>query len=394
MRVLQLFNRYRERGGEEESAERILRHAGEVCEIDRLWWASQDWDPPHGPNRLGQLRRMFCNEESARDLRARLRSYQPDVLLCHNLYPVGSPCVYREALRAKVPVIQYVHNFRPFSVGGSLWTGSRVAEESLRGRYWAEIRAGAWQRSVLKSAVFALLLKRLHASGWLNAVKCWVCISEFMRLQFLKTGLPANRVAVLRHSWDLEPVAPQGSDAGYYLFLSRLVTEKGVNVLLDAWRILEDAMGEATPLLRIGGTGPEEKRVREAAARTERIEYLGFVSGSEKQDLIASSRAMLAPSIWWEPLGLVTYEAYNNGKPMLAAASGALQETVQDGVTGLLFPPNDARAIVETVIRHEQLTPAKRAAMGAAGREWLIREADPSVWKASFLRLVAKAVEA
>ncbi len=45
---------------------------------------------------------------------------------------------------------------------------------------------------------------------------------------------------------------------------------------------------------------------------------------------------MLAPSVWWEPLGLVTYEAYDYGKPMLAARSGGLSETVVAGLTGFL----------------------------------------------------------
>lgn len=393
MKILQLFNRYRERGGEEKSAERIFRHAGDLFEMDRLWWDSRDWDAPGGPGKLGQLRRLFGNEDSAAEVRTRIAEFQPDALLCHNLYPVGSPAVYREACRASLPVIQFVHNFRPFSVGGSLWTGERVAEESLRGDYRAEIAAGAWQDSRLKSAVFALVLKRLHASGWLDSVRAWVCISEFVRDRFLEAGLPEDRVYALRHSWDRRESEPVEQDNGSYLFLSRLVPEKGVRVLLEAWDLLREKLGDKTPGLRIGGTGSEEEVVRKAAARNPAVEFLGFVSGEDKEREVAGCRAMLAPSVWWEPLGLVTYEAYDHGKPMLAAASGGLTETVRDGETGIVYRPNDARALADGVLRLESLTPAERRAMGLRGRAWLAHEANPAQWKQRFASIVRKVVE-
>jgi hypothetical protein len=201
-RVLQVFNQYRERGGEEKSALRIFQHAQDVCEMDRLWWDSRDWDAKEGPGTLGQLRRLFYNPDAAAELREKIREFRPDALLCHNLYPIGSPAVYHVAQSESVPVIQYAHNFRPFSVGGSLWAQGELALESLHGNYWKEIRGGAWQDSRLKSALFALVLKRLHASGWLSSVKSWVCISEFMQSQFLTTGLPEGEVKALRHAWE------------------------------------------------------------------------------------------------------------------------------------------------------------------------------------------------
>ncbi len=392
MKILQLFNRYRHRGGEEKSAERIFRHAGEGFEIDRLWWDSRDWDGPDGPGKLGQVRKMFCNEDSAAALRERIQSFGPDCLLCHNLYPVGSPSIYREALAAGVPVIQYVHNFRPFSVGGTLWTGTRVAEESLGGNYWAEVRTGAWQGSILKSGLFALVLRRLHKSGWLDAVKGWVGISDFMHDTLLRAGLPREQVFALRHSWDYRKTGPEWKDEGYYLYLARLVREKGVRTLLDSWEKLEEALGDSTPLLKVGGTGDEEQLVRAAAARSRKVEYVGYVDGDEKEKLIAGCRAMLAPSEWWEPLGLVTYEAYDLGKPMLASASGGLTETVEHGVSGLLYESGSPAALAAVVQKMEAMSRDQRWQMGLAGREWLKEEADPTEWKECFEKIVRRVV--
>jgi len=149
-------------------------------------------------------------------------------------------------------------------------------------------------------------------------------------------------------------------------------------------------MGDSTPVLKIGGTGVEEHMVRAAASRSKKVQYLGYVDGSNKDDLVAGCRAMLAPSVWWEPLGLVTYEAYDHGKPMLASASGGLTETVEHGVTGMLYESANPAAIAEAVETMETMSRGQRRKMGLAGREWLKREADPELWKRSFESIVSR----
>ncbi len=84
-------------------------------------------------------------------------------------------------------------------------------EEALHGNYLREVRTGAWQGSVLKSAVMALVLKQLHRSGWLDCVKAWVGISGFLRDKLVQgAGVPVEKVFALRHSWDAMAETPGG----------------------------------------------------------------------------------------------------------------------------------------------------------------------------------------
>jgi glycosyltransferase involved in cell wall biosynthesis len=232
------------------------------------------------------------------------------------------------------------------------------------------------------------MLKRLHGSGWLDSVKLWVSISDFMRDKFIEAGIPKDRIVTLKHSWDALPAKPDTVDDGYYLFLGRLVPEKGIRVMLDAWRMLAEQMGNRTPKLIIAGSGSEEILVQSEAEGNKYVEYVGYVDGGEKTQLIAHCRAMLAPSVWWEPLGLVTYEAYDYAKPMLAAASGGLAETVQDGRTGFIFEPRDTESMCEAVQNIESLTAENRARMGEEGRKWLLYNTSPQVWKSRFNKCV------
>lgn len=368
-------------GGEEKSVDRIYAHLGQEHEMERCFFESRDWTGKGAPGRFTQLRRTLYNYDSRAQFEKACDAFHPDVALFHNVFPVGSPSLYHAAKLRGLPVIQYVHNFRPLSVGGTLYASGQFLEESLHGNYWREVRTGAWQGSKLKSAVMALVLKRLHRSGWLNNVKAWICISEFLRGKFVQAGLPPERVVALRHSWDAMPEAPVVEDKGYYLFLARLVEVKGVEVLLHAWRRLEKQMGDQTPELWIGGEGPMEGMVQEMRKKSRKVRFLGLVNGAEKQQALRGCRALLAPSIWWEPLGLVTYEAYDYAKPVLAAASGGLAETVVDGATGFLHEPGNVDALVESVLKTEGLSSEQRAAMGAAGRKWLLENAGVEEWK-------------
>jgi glycosyltransferase involved in cell wall biosynthesis len=337
---------------------------------------------------------MWDNPEARRRLRREVGNLRPDVLLFHNLIPVASFGLYDEARKLGVPVIQYIHNFRPFSPSGTLWHGGRVRDEALHGNLWPEVLGRAWERSLKKTAMLALHLHRLRTSGWLDAVDRWIAVSEFMRHKFVEAGIPESKIVTLRHCWTPMVEHPSEEDQGYYLFLGRLVPEKGVRTLLEAWKTLERKLGTTCPKLVIAGTGPEETRVMAAAAQSKRIEHAGFVSGEAKQRLLAGCRAVLAPSIWWEPLGLIVYEAYDHAKPVIAARSGGLVETVQEGEGGFLHTPGDADSLVEAVLKLEESGHVGRTRMGRIGRTWLLEKANPDAWKRQFEDILKSVVRA
>ncbi len=391
-RLLQVFNRYLHTGGEEKSVDRIFNHVSERHEVSRCFFDSADWKKPGAPGMAGQAARLFYNAESRRRFEAAMDKHRPDAALFHNLYPVASPSLYRSALKRRLPVIQYLHNFRPFCVSGTAYARGQILEEALRGHYWREVKFASWQDSVIKSVLFAMMLKLLHASGWLNSVKAWVAISEFMRDRLVEAGVPQNKIFALRHSWDAMPEVPAAEDGGYYLFLGRLVELKGLKPLLDAWQALHAKLGERTPQLRIAGEGLMEATVRAHAANNPSVKYLGLISGDEKREALRRCRALIAPSIWWEPLGLVTYEAYDFAKPVLAARSGGLIETVMPGITGLLHEPGSAEGIASDVLAMEKLSLEERSVMGNAGREWLLREANTKAWQDRFDEIVRFAI--
>ena len=99
------------------------------------------------------------------------------------------------------------------------------------------------------------------------------------------------------------------------------------------------------------------------------------------------------PSIWWEPLGLTVYEAYDFHRPVLAARSGGLVETVIHGRTGLLHEPGSVDSLVESLKAAEELGSRSRAKMGIRGRRWLEKEACPDTWGRAFKSVLDQALD-
>jgi len=392
--ILDVFNRYRHPGGEEYSAERIRVHLARRHTVAECIFDSKEWLQPGAPSPLGQARRLFYNPEGRSRFEAAVDQHRPDLAIFHNIYPVGSPALYHSALLRRLPVIQFLHNYRPFSVGGTLYSRGRLLPDALHGSYLAEVREGTWMGSVRRSALMALLLKLLHRSGWLKSVRHWVAISDFMRARLIEAGaVHPDRITTLRHAWDTMPQMPERHDAGYYLCLGRLMEEKGIPTLLTAWDSLHQQLGNATPRLHIAGEGPLAALITHHARNNPYICALGKVGGDTKTDQLLRCRAVIVPSVWWEPLGLVTYEAYDYAKPVLAARTGGLTEIVQHGRTGLLHPPGDAAALLRDVLDIESMSPTQRHVLGSAGRSWLRHEADPALWLQRFETIAARAVE-
>ena len=391
-KVLQVFNQYLESGGEEVWVNQLPTFAEGALEVRDLRFHSGAWTGRGAPSRFSQAINVWNNPESRERLKKAVGEAGPDVLLFHNLIPVGSFGLYEEARDLGLPVLQYIHNFRPFSPTGTLWTNGRVSDQAMRGNPWPEVFGRLWDRSFFKTLVLAYWQKRLLDSGWLDSVKRWIAVSQFMHDQFVAAGMPPERVTLLRHCWSPREISSEPSEQNHYLFLGRLVPEKGTQTLLAAWKILEKRLGTACPTLVIAGAGPESARIHAAAARMRHVSCVGFVSGASKDRLLQSCKALIAPSIWWEPLGLIVYEAYDFERPVLAARSGGLTETVIPGETGWLHEPGNAQALADDIERMEAMGDEGRVEMGRAGRRWLLANASPEAWRQDFLRIVREVV--
>jgi glycosyltransferase involved in cell wall biosynthesis len=98
-----------------------------------------------------------------------------------------------------------------------------------------------------------------------------------------------------------------------------------------------------------------------------RVRHRAWVDHAEIPSLYRSSAMLVLPSVCEEPFGMPLVEAMASGLPVVATRVGGIPEVVEDGVTGLLVPPEDPVALAEAIAR---LLDDREyaAALGAAGR--------------------------
>jgi glycosyltransferase involved in cell wall biosynthesis len=383
MRILQLFNRYAYVGGEEIAVGQITEELSAVHELRTITFDSNEWARETSwPSRAKQFLSMAWNPESIGKFRKEIREFRPQIILIHNIMPVGSAALFLHLVRCGIPVIQFVHNFRPFSVNGYCWGDGKLLPQGLDKNFIPEILAGSWQNSRLKTAWYGLLIWLLHQAGVFKKIHGWIAISEFMRETFMRGGIESDRIRVISHSWqprcsdeEIES-ANSANQEPAFLFLGRLTEEKGVGVLLDAW----ESFTKACPagILRIAGDGPLKEQIELRCSAMDRAHYVGFQTGAAKSQLLHGCSALIVPSVWWEPLGLVLYEAYDHGKPVLAARSGGIVDHVVDGQSGWLHEPGDVEQLASHLLQAAS-SPVECRERGKAGRKLLL-ERSSRVW--------------
>jgi glycogen(starch) synthase len=163
------------------------------------------------------------------------------------------------------------------------------------------------------------------------------------------------------------------------LFVGNLIRRKGVDVLLKAWATLIKSESAARAwVLSIAGDGVEMDplvNLAKSLGIDESVHFLGMVPRADLPALMTSASITIVPSRS-EPFGLVAAEAEVFGRAIVASATGGLAEIVQDGVTGLLVPPDDAPALA-AALRRLVSNPGLRRRLGTAARKHATREFSP-----------------
>jgi glycosyltransferase involved in cell wall biosynthesis len=131
-----------------------------------------------------------------------------------------------------------------------------------------------------------------------------------------------------------------------FAFVGRLVVHKGCHVLLEA---LARCHRLGSPFgLDVYGDGPERKRLLRLARQLGldgAVTFHGVVEGDDLARAYNQALAVVVPSVWEEPFGIVALEAMACGRAVVASAGGGLGEIVAG--RGHTFPPGDASALAD-----------------------------------------------
>ena len=324
------------------------------------------------PEDLGGHTQRLLNLDARRELERVLDEFRPHVVHFHNI--TGFSIAVIAACRERaIPTVMTLHDywaicFKNLMIknDGRLCTRGGFACLECR-----EVLEGD---PVLPSPV-----RNAHILAALGDVDCFISPSRYLADRVVANGLPADRVRVIRNGIDLgryrasrrrDPAAD--FTIGY---IGQLIGHKGIAILLEALTF----MSEDTRLT-IVGDGEQAGYLKDLSRRLDvegRVEFTGKIDNRHIATVHERIDVVVVPSIWPENSPVVITEAMASGIPVVASDIGGIPELVEDGVTGFLVPPRDARALAERV-EYLRRHPDERRRMGAKAVERIQSHALPS----------------
>lgn len=366
MKILIIHNSYAKFSGEEAvvAMQRSLleRHGHQVLLYER------------GSSELeglrGKIKGFFCafyNRRSIRELHNIIAEFRPDVAIVHNLFPLVSPAVLPHIRRAGVPIAMIVHNYRLLCPNGLFFTKGKICEKCLKGRRELNCVVNNCEDSFFKSVGYALRSLWARMNGYFDAVDIFVALTDFQKGKLVAAGIDANKIKVVPNAINTaeQPAtARRQAEYGDYVgYVGRISKYKGIDVLLEAARLLPDIP------FRLAGKIDDNAL---PADIPQNVTLCGQLEREELPTFYVNARIMVMTSILYEGFPVVLLEAMLYRTPVIAQRLGGVPEIIQDGYNGLLFKAGDGADLARRITslwNHSQAL------------EWFAREGYEKVFR-------------
>jgi glycosyltransferase involved in cell wall biosynthesis len=283
------------------------------------------------------------------------------------------------ALRGAKVARRALADFRPDLV--YVWNGAQLPQAAIRvletsGAPVAYRVCEHWFGSLYASR-YDPFMRGLAGGRWQRAARAWnrlpglrldhesvteVAVSwnsEALRRQvevprLLRPAFEHVRLPATRQSEELVGLERRPAERATIGYVGRISPEKGVDVALQALARLRDE-GLEVGFEIAGGGEPEHLRELEALAASlgiaDRVGFLGPLDTEALKSFYARIHALVVPSVWEEPAGLVLVEGALAGVPLVASRVGGIPEIARDPEEALLVPPGDPSALAAALRR-------------------------------------------
>jgi glycosyltransferase involved in cell wall biosynthesis len=313
-----------------------------------------------------------ANLSARRALGRTLRAFRPDIVHVGMFLTQLSPLIL--PLLRGIPSVYHVHWLRPICP-----TGAKMLPDGSPCRSPAGL--ACYRSGCLPLRDWLPLMGQMSLWWrWRSSFAAIVANSEATRQSLAAAGL--EKVAVIPCGVAPRRQRPPLSGPPAALFSGRLVRQKGIDVLLQAWSEVARQLPEAR--LKITGDGPERERLEQTLPPG--VALLGHLAPASFDEVAEDAWVQVVPSLGQEAFGLAAAEAMMRGTAVLASRTGGLPEVVEAEASGRLVAPGDPGELAAALIAmlgDRELCES----MGAAGRAIGIRQFSADVYVERFIAL-------
>jgi glycosyltransferase involved in cell wall biosynthesis len=280
-------------------------------------------------------------------LKAKIKTFQPDLIQIQNLYPFISPAIIRTIKKHGIPLVMRCPNYRLFCPTGLHLDGQgKLCEQCLSGARELNCIKKNCENNWFKSIGYALR-NVLARSLWgiTTQVDAYIVQTAFQKQKFMANGIPKDKLFVVP---GLTPTLTtskyKAEDNGYVSFIGRVSEEKGIREFIEAAKRLPEI-----PFKVIGAYSDGFQTLK--AQSPPNVEWTGFIGGHALDRRFDASKIVVVPGKWYEGFPNVITRAMKHGKPVITSDLGAMASIIDHRENGVLVPPGDAEALAEAIAK-------------------------------------------
>lgn len=303
---------------------------------------------------MGKMKKLLLpfttifNIRSYREIKSIIKNENIDIVHVHNTLNLISPSVYYAAKRSRIPVVQTIHNFRLMCMAATFYRDGHICEDCLKEGLACAVKHSCYRGSKAQTLACVLTTFVHRLTGIYGNIN-YICLTEFNKQKLLNIKQIRPEKVYVKPNFveSIGEFIPGKQREDNFVFAGRLDKLKGIDILLKAWQ----QMGKKAPKLTICGTGPMEDWCKKYVYENKlNVELLGFVPNEKARKIIASSKALILPTQWYEGFPMSMVEAFSVGTPVLCSDIGNSGSLVEEGINGYKFLHDDSEDIAKAVL--------------------------------------------
>jgi len=339
MKILQIHNEYKYRGGEDivvEEEKKILlknnckvfqlikKNINEITSIYKI---------------INIVKNLNYSIISKNEVLDNLDRIKPDLVHIHNTFPLWSYSVIDACNEKKIPVVMTLHNFRMICANGTFYRNNQVCEKCLQSSVFNSVKYGCYQNSKLKSIPVSLMINNSNKGlSIVNKLNKIIVLSEFAKKKFLEANFPKNKI-VIKPNFIFDKIkCKKNISKSGFLYASRLSEEKGILDLIKAFKKFNFD-------LNVCGDGPLKSKLENET----KIKYLGFLSKKKLLNLLMKTKFLIFPSKCFENFPTIFLQAFALNVLVIAPKLGSMSTIIKDKHNGVLFKANDVDDMIKKI---------------------------------------------
>jgi len=331
--------------------------------VHRLLHIEPDWESPLPAAWQFFVGRRRRERQAVGHLRHLLTHFQPEAIMVWHAIGLPKALLQTAEQEANGPVVYYLADYQP-----------EISDEYLQ--YWQNQarRPGA---ILLKRMLAPLALRMLAKEGKPVPIHYdnVICVSDYVRRRLVSQNLISSQAVVIHNGVNLAQFSPSDHPAPSFanglrcLVMGRLVAEKGIHTVIEAFALLNSHPNVTLTLL---GDGPAAYR-RQIEQRIwnyqlqDAIQFHPPVPREQVPNVLSRYNTLIFPSEYDEPLARAMQEAMAKGLLVIGTTTGGSGELLLHHETGLVFEARNPHSLAEQ-LRYALEHPATASELAQAGQ--------------------------